>query len=392
MNKNKDKSKKFSHIGDDGKARMVDVSDKNESLREAEAVGYITLDSSIITKIKRNEIEKGDVLSVSKIAGINAAKKTWELIPLCHQIKLTGIDIEFELLEKENRIKVESKVKGFDRTGVEMEAITSVCVSLLTIYDMCKALSREMRIEGVELVRKTGGKSDYMKLSPGLELIESGEVFSINISEKKGGKKLPVEEAYVSEFGIEGDGHGGNWHRQVSILSLESIKKIKEKGIEANPGDFAENITTVGIRLEDVKVGDLVALGSNVIDVTNYLNYHFGADVKFYGFDDDRSKDDNDNNMCNIRNSNNNNKKTIRIMTNSGGERSKQHNYEDNIDDNIVVLELTQIGKECLHPCRIYHIMGDCIMPREGVFCRVLKPGRVKSGYKILVARKRQQI
>lgn len=160
---NKDGLRKFSHLDDKGKAKIVDVSDKKESLREAEAIGYIVLDDYIIAKIKENKIEKGDVFAVSKIAGINAAKKNWELIPLCHQIKLTSIDIEFEILEKESRVKAKSMVKGFDKTGVEMEALTSVSVSLLTIYDMCKALSKSMRIEGIELIRKTGGKSDYEK-------------------------------------------------------------------------------------------------------------------------------------------------------------------------------------------------------------------------------------
>jgi len=158
-----DEFKKFTHLNSEGKVKMVDVSSKEKSFRSAEATGYITLNKEIIEKIKENEIQKGDVLTVSKIAGINAAKKTFELIPLCHQIKLTSIDLEFKILEKENRIKVRSIVSGFDRTGVEMEALTAVSISLLTIYDMCKALSKDMRIEGIKLVKKTVGKSDYCK-------------------------------------------------------------------------------------------------------------------------------------------------------------------------------------------------------------------------------------
>ena len=155
----------FTHIDKHGKAKMVDVTGKKENLRIAKARGYIVLDKNIIDKIKDSEIKKGDVITVAKIAGINAAKKNWELIPLCHQIKLNGVDLDFEIIEKENKIRVISEAKGFDVTGVEMEALMAVSVSLLTIYDMCKALSREMIIEGIELLEKTGGKTDYRKSS-----------------------------------------------------------------------------------------------------------------------------------------------------------------------------------------------------------------------------------
>jgi len=157
------KTSEFSHLDNDGKARMVDISKKAPSVRTAEAEGFIVLDENIIAKIKENGIKKGDVLSVAKIAGINAAKKTWELIPLCHQLALTGIEIGFTILEEENSIRVNSKVKTNYSTGVEMEALTAVSASLLTIYDMCKALSKSMRIGPTYLLSKTGGKSDYNK-------------------------------------------------------------------------------------------------------------------------------------------------------------------------------------------------------------------------------------
>lgn len=157
------KTSEFSHLDSDGKARMVDISKKVQSVRTAEAEGFIILDENIITKIKENGFKKGDVFSVAKIAGINAAKKTWELIPLCHQLALTGIEIGFTILEKENRVRVNSKVRTNYSTGVEMEALTAVSASLLTIYDMCKALSKSMQIGPVYLLSKTGGKSDYKK-------------------------------------------------------------------------------------------------------------------------------------------------------------------------------------------------------------------------------------
>ena len=157
------KTSGFSHLDSDGKARMVDVSKKVPTTRTAEAEGFITLDENIITKIKENGVKKGDVFSVAKIAGINAAKKTWELIPLCHQLALTGIDIGFKILDDENKVKVNSKVKTNYSTGVEMEALTAVSTSILTIYDMCKALSKSMQIGPIYLLSKTGGKSDYNK-------------------------------------------------------------------------------------------------------------------------------------------------------------------------------------------------------------------------------------
>ena len=157
------KTSKFSHLDSDGKARMVDVSKKVPTVRTAEAEGFITLDENIITKIKENGVKKGDVFSVAKIAGINAAKKTWELIPLCHQLALTGIDIGFTILEEEKKVRVNSKVKTNYSTGVEMEALAAVSTSLLTIYDMCKALSKSMQIGPIYLLSKSGGKSDYNK-------------------------------------------------------------------------------------------------------------------------------------------------------------------------------------------------------------------------------------
>jgi len=145
-------------------------------------------------------------------------------------------------------------------------------------------------------------------------LKNKGEIISINVSKNKGSKKKPVDEVTINEHGIEGDGHSGNWHRQLSLLSYESIKDINSKGVGASPGDFAENITTSGIDLKRLQIGDIL------------------------------------------------------IVRGEDGVR----------------LEVTQIGKECPKPCRIYYLMGSCIMPQEGVFCRVLQPGRIKVGSKII--------
>jgi cyclic pyranopterin phosphate synthase len=153
-----------------------------------------------------------------------------------------------------------------------------------------------------------------------------GKIASINISIQKGGKKKPVKEACINELGIEGDGHSGEWHRQVSFLSYESIESFNQKGsITTSPGDFAENITTRGIDLTGLKVGDILVITDE----------------------------------------------------NSKASSSKK-----------VILEVTQIGKECITPCRIYYQVGSCIMPKEGLFCKVMKTGKIKVGDSIKIEKK----
>ncbi len=161
--KKKTEPVELTHIDTEGKARIVDVSEKKETLRNAKAHGFIIADKEIIKKIKENEIKKGDVFAVAKLGAISAAKKTSDLILLCHQIKITSVDLEFKIIDEENKIIASSAVTGYDKTGVEMEALTAVSIALLNIYDMCKALSKKMVIGGIELLEKTGGKSDYKK-------------------------------------------------------------------------------------------------------------------------------------------------------------------------------------------------------------------------------------
>ncbi len=150
---------KLTHFDETGKSKMVDVSDKDITLREAIAVGSISMQPETFRMIMNEEIVKGDVLGVAKIAGIMAAKKTSGLIPMCHPIAMTHIDIRFNPMEEESTIEVESSVKTWDRTGAEMEALVAVTMASLTIYDMCKAVDRGMIIGGVKLVKKSGGKS-----------------------------------------------------------------------------------------------------------------------------------------------------------------------------------------------------------------------------------------
>jgi len=149
----------FTHIDANGDANMVDVSKKDDTLREAIAQGSIILNEEIIKAIIDNKNKKGDVLSTSRLAGIQAAKKTSDLIPLAHNLNLTKIEIEFSIDNKNNIIDCKSLVRCFGKTGVEMEALTAVSVALLTIYDMCKSFSKNLSISKIMLLKKSGGKS-----------------------------------------------------------------------------------------------------------------------------------------------------------------------------------------------------------------------------------------
>ena len=149
----------FSHIDEKGNVKMVDVTNKLLTVRVAKAEGKMDMLPETIVRIKNDKLPKGNVLNTAKIAGIQAAKKTSGLIPLCHQLNLSFIDIEFEL--KANSIWIRSIVKTKESTGVEMEALSAVSIALLTVYDMCKAVDKTMEISGVKLTEKIGGKSDH---------------------------------------------------------------------------------------------------------------------------------------------------------------------------------------------------------------------------------------
>lgn len=152
---------KLSHINKEGKAHMVDVSDKHITKRTATAQGSIYIGSKITALIKENNMKKGDVLSVSQLAGIMAAKKTPDLIPLCHNISLNSVDVEATLDESSKCVLIRATVVCNGKTGVEMEALTAVSIAALTVYDMCKAVTHDMCITDIKLVKKTGGTSDY---------------------------------------------------------------------------------------------------------------------------------------------------------------------------------------------------------------------------------------
>lgn len=292
----------FTHFNESGRAHMVEVGAKDNTKRAAIARGRIVMKKETLEMIKIGVIKKGDVLSVAQIAGIMGAKRTSDLIPMCHNIFLTGADLRFNFID--NAVEVEAEVKTTGKTGVEMEALTAVSLACLTIYDMCKGVDKDMVIEDIKLIKKTGGKTGtYLRGNV------TAKVLSINISEKKGVVKNPIEEGiFIEEFGLKDDAHSGPWHRQVSLLGIESFEKMTEQGAEGLvPGIFAENITTEGIVLYELPIGTRLAIGETIHEVT-------------------------------------------------------------------------QIGKECHTGCEIARKVGKCVMPKEGIFTKVIKGGIIKKG------------
>ncbi len=148
---------KFTHINKSGRPRMVDVGDKDITKRRAVAEGEILMAPSTVRRIKDKDMKKGDVLSAAQVAGISGAKKTWDLIPMCHNIAITGCDIDFTIMD--DRIKITATLSTAGKTGIEMEALTAVSIAALTLYDMCKAVDKAMKIENIRLLSKMGGQS-----------------------------------------------------------------------------------------------------------------------------------------------------------------------------------------------------------------------------------------
>jgi cyclic pyranopterin monophosphate synthase len=321
---------RLSHVDETGEARMVDVSGKQPTVRVARVGARVWMAPETLRLLKEQALPKGDVLTVAKVAGIMAAKRTSELIPLCHPISLTQVDLTFAVVEDQARIDIECVTRTEDRTGVEMEALVGASVAATTIYDMCKAVDRGMVIGDIRLLEKTGGKEDYVRpaaqAAPAAgpaalpasaaampQVPPSGTVVAANVSESKGERKKASPEVTLrAEHGIEGDAHAGPWHRQVSLLAQESIDKMVAAGLSVGPGDFAENITTRGIEVAALPIGTVLDLGEALVEVT-------------------------------------------------------------------------QIGKECHTRCAIFYQAGDCVMPREGIFVRVLRGGRVAAGDAIKV-------
>ena len=163
----------FTHFNRSGLPRMVDVGQKPDTAREATAQGAVAMRPETLAEITRQQqalppaeaapLQKGNVLAVAQVAGVMAAKATWQIVPMCHPLPLSGVDLDFDLDEDESCVRIQATVRTTGKTGVEMEALTAVSVAALTIYDMCKAADKGMRIENVRLLQKSGGRSgDYV--------------------------------------------------------------------------------------------------------------------------------------------------------------------------------------------------------------------------------------
>ncbi len=154
-------NKKLTHLNEKGESSMVDVSSKSETARRAVASGFIEMNADTIAKIIDEAVPKGDVLATARIAGITAAKKTGELIPLCHPLSIEHCSVNFNV--GPDRIEIISEVKSTGKTGIEMEAIIAVSIAAVTIYDMCKAVDKNMKISGIRLIEKEGGRSGHYR-------------------------------------------------------------------------------------------------------------------------------------------------------------------------------------------------------------------------------------
>ncbi|GEM79866.1 cyclic pyranopterin monophosphate synthase MoaC [Vibrio breoganii] len=153
----------LTHINQSGEANMVDVSAKADTVREARAEAIVTMSEQTLALILSGDHHKGDVFATARIAGIQAAKKTWDLIPLCHPLLLSKVEVQLTPIKETNQVRIESTCKLAGKTGVEMEALTAASVAALTIYDMCKAVQKDIVISQVRLLEKTGGKSGHFE-------------------------------------------------------------------------------------------------------------------------------------------------------------------------------------------------------------------------------------
>ncbi|MBP7635462.1 cyclic pyranopterin monophosphate synthase MoaC [Candidatus Ozemobacteraceae bacterium] len=304
-------SDSLTHLDGEGRVKMVDVGGKTVTKRRAVAFGTVRAGEKALAMLREGQIAKGDAWAATRVAAIMAAKRTSDLIPLTHPIRLDAVNITLAPFGAE-RVAIIAEALASDRTGVEMEAMTAVSVAQLNLYDMVKGVSKGVTLEGARLLLKTGGKSGDW-LAEGVAL---GRIEKLATSRAKGTPKDPTDDVTIKlGFGVEGDAHGGDWHRQVSLLGIESIRKMQEKGLKVDFGSFAENIATSGICLYELPVGSL-------------------------------------------------------LWSNTG-----------------VLLEVTQIGKECHAKCAVYHKAGDCVMPREGIFARVLAGGPLHTGNTLLAIR-----
>ncbi len=281
--------------------RMVDVTDKEPSRRRATAAAEVRLAADTIQSLLSGRLPKGDVIATARLAGIMAAKQTPQLLPLCHSVPLTHVEVNLTPMPSLQRVCLQATATAVAGTGVEMEALTAAGVAALTVYDMCKGVDRAAEIRHIRLLTKQGGRSGYWQ-ADGV-----GRVVAVSLSQQRGTSKHNVEQIELQmDAGVRGDVHAGPGLRQVSLLASESIAAARARGLQAGPGDFAENVTTEGLVLPSLPVGTHLLLGTSALGV------------------------------------------------------------------------VTQIGKSEESPSEIRRLMGDSLIPREGIFIGILQPGRLR--------------
>ena len=311
---------RLTHVDGSGEARMVDVGGKEITRRAARAGARVWMAPATLRLLQEQALPKGDVLGGGQGGGHHGGETHVGTGPALSSPVARPRSISPSRWPRTSRGWT-SSARRAPKTAPASRWRPSVgaAVAAITIYDMCKAVDRGMIVGDIRLLEKTGGKEDYVRADMAVPAAgaarpaspsrrAAGTVVAVNVSVAKGERKTPMPEVMLRvEHGIEGDAHAGPWHRQVSLLAQESIDKMVAAGLDVGPGDFAENITTIGVDVASLPLFTTLELGEALVEVT-------------------------------------------------------------------------QIGKECHTRCAIYHQAGDCVMPREGIFVRVLRGGRVAPG------------
>ncbi len=270
----------FSHMNREGRGKMVDIGEKDNTNRIARAHGYVFMSRDTLDKVIAGEVKKGDVLQIAQIAGIMAAKNTHRLIPLCHQILITSIDLTYNINKEETSIEIISEVKAMGKTGAEMEAMQAVSSAALTIYDMCKGIEKGIKIGEISLIEKSGGKSGKWKP----ELIAEGKILNLAIGSKKGDDKTPIDSVTIIEnYGVKNDVHAGGKTKQVSLFAVETLKYVpSNKMTDVISGKFTENITIVGIPIFMIAPGIKLRINDVILEIESIGKDEFVDDGRRY--------------------------------------------------------------------------------------------------------------
>lgn len=253
----------LTHLDERGRAKMVDVAQKEVTLREATAEALLAMRPETLKRIYEGTLEKGDVLSVARIAGIMGAKKTSELIPLCHPLEISSVIVEFEPAFEAGLLRIRTKVRLWGRTGAEMEALVAGAITALAVYDMIKAVDRQAALKGLWLLEKSGGKSGLWRREA-----PEGRVLAVNRADRRGIPKENVGEGFLEVgVGLVGDAHAGS-ERELSLFPIEALALAPKEILSSlREGEYSENITIQGIPLEELRVGKKLKIGEAEVEI-----------------------------------------------------------------------------------------------------------------------------